>query len=228
MLIVEDVSTSFGKRKILENVNFHIEPRSIVAITGKSGTGKTTLLGVMSGFLKPDEGRVIYNGQDIFKWSDFKRSRFRNREIGFVFQFFNLLPDITSYDNIIYPAILNPSAGNIKKEVDYLVEYLDLGNIINQYPTTLSGGERQRVSIARAIINNPKIILADEPTGNLDEKSAGDIISLFKMLREKRGITTIIVTHDEKIVKNADINYHLEETRLVEFKLRKVKKPSKK
>lgn len=216
MLRIENVSTSFGKRKILEEVNFTVEDNSIIAITGKSGAGKTTLLGIISGLLKPDRGRVIYNGQDIFKWGDYRRSTFRNREIGFVFQFFNLLPDMTSYQNIVYPAILNPASRQIREQVDYLVEYLNLKAIIHQYPSTLSGGERQRVAIARAIINNPRLILADEPTGNLDEKSSQDIISLFKTLRDTKFMSIIIATHDERLVKNADTNYHIDDTVLTD------------
>jgi ABC-type lipoprotein export system ATPase subunit len=157
---------------------------------------------------------VIFKGQDIFRWGDYKRSRYRNREVGFVFQFFNLLPDMSSYQNIIYPAILNRSAKNIRREVDYLVEYLQLHNIIHQYPATLSGGERQRVAIARAIINNPALILADEPTGNLDDDTAQDIITLFETLRDKRGISVIVVTHNARIVSDSDFHYHLDNMRL--------------
>jgi ABC-type lipoprotein export system ATPase subunit len=211
LLRVEDVTTSFGKRKILDSITFDVPEGKFVTITGKSGVGKSTLLGIISGLLEPDKGRVIYNGQNIFHWSDYKRSRFRNREIGFVFQFFNLLPDMTSYHNIIYPAVINPKTKNIRKEVDYLVEYLHLEQIIDQYPATLSGGERQRVAIARAIINNPKMILADEPTGNLDEITSGEIINLFRSLVEKRNMSIIVVTHDKRIVQMADVNLHIDE-----------------
>nr|HPO45751.1 ABC transporter ATP-binding protein [Spirochaetota bacterium] len=192
LLSVEGVSASFGKRRVLDEVSFAVDSSSIVAITGRSGAGKTTLLGIISGLMKPERGRIVYRGQNILRWGDFRRSRFRNREIGFVFQFFNLLPDMTSYQNIIYPAIISPTSRSLKDKVDYLVEYLGLEKILHQYPATLSGGERQRVAIARAIINSPRIILADEPTGNLDERSTVDIINLFKTLRDENGMAIII------------------------------------
>ncbi len=214
MLVVENVSLSFGKRKILDDVSFELPPGRIMALTGKSGSGKTSLLGIISGLLPPDGGRVLFEGSDVFKWGDFGRSRFRNRRIGFVFQFFNLLPDLSSRQNIAYPAALNPSSGEISREIDFLVEYLGLAEIIDHYPGTLSGGERQRVAIARAVINNPRLILADEPTGNLDEETSKDITALFRMLRDKRGISIIIVTHDASIVAAADAHYHLDGARL--------------
>ncbi|HSV95795.1 MAG TPA: ABC transporter ATP-binding protein [Spirochaetota bacterium] len=214
LLSIEGVSASFGKRKILDGASFTVEPSSIVAITGRSGAGKTTLLGIISGLMKPDSGKVVYKGQNILKWGDFKRSRFRNREIGFVFQFFNLLPDMTSYQNIFYPAIISPRSRNLKEKVDYLVAYLQLENILHQYPATLSGGERQRVAIARAIINNPRVILADEPTGNLDGRSANDILSLFKKLRDENGMAIVIATHDSRTVANADVHFNIDDAQL--------------
>ncbi len=223
MLRVEGVSTTLGNRAILEDVNFHVEPRQMVAVTGKSGSGKSTLLGIISGLLEPDKGKVIFDGQDIFSWGDYKRSRYRNREIGFVFQFFNLLPNMNSYQNIIYPAILNRMSNNLKKEVEYLIDYLQLNKIIRQYPATLSGGERQRVAIARAIINNPRLILADEPTGNLDDATSQDIITLFRQLRDKKGISIVVVTHDSRIVAGADAHYHIENAHLLPMTLSRPK-----
>jgi lipoprotein-releasing system ATP-binding protein len=199
----------FGKRHILNDVSIEVKPGQIIAITGKSGTGKTTLLGIVSGLLKPGKGRVSFQNRNIFRWTDFTRSRFRNRKIGFVFQFFNLLPDMTCYQNIVYPALLNPFSRSVRKRADELISFLGLSEIRNQYPATLSGGERQRVAIARAIINHPAMILADEPTGNLDDLSALDIISLFKRLREEQNIAFVIVTHDSRIVGIADRHYHL-------------------
>ncbi len=214
LLSVEGVSASFGKRRVLDEVSFAVDSSSIVAITGRSGAGKTTLLGIISGLMKPESGRIVYRGQNILRWGDFRRSRFRNREIGFVFQFFNLLPDMTSYQNIIYPAIISPTSRSLKDKVDYLVEYLGLEKILHQYPATLSGGERQRVAIARAIINSPRIILADEPTGNLDERSTVDIINLFKTLRDENGMAIIIATHDSRTVAGADIHLNIDNARL--------------
>jgi lipoprotein-releasing system ATP-binding protein len=209
MLVVENVSMSFGERDILKNVNMKIDEKSITVITGKSGTGKTTLLGIMSGLLKPDSGKVLFRGKNIFRWLDFMRSRYRNKKIGFIFQFFNLLPDMTAYQNIIYPAIINPFSKNIRGEADFLVNYLGISHIKNNYPTTLSGGELQRVAVARSIINRPEIVLADEPTGNLDDATADQIISLFSEIKEKYGISFVIVTHEKKFLTIADVHYHL-------------------
>jgi len=215
MLKLENVCLSFGKRKILDDVSFDVDKGTIVAITGKSGTGKTTLLGVISGLLKPDKGKVFFNGKNILKWGDIRRSFYRNRKIGFVFQFFNLLPDLTSFENIIYPVTLRIFCRDKKKEVLKLIEYLNLQHAKNVYPDTLSGGERQRVAIARAIINNPDIILADEPTGNLDDESSDDIRRLFLELKNEQDKIIIIVTHDHELVGIADVHYHLEDGVLI-------------
>lgn len=215
MLVVENVSMSFGEREILKNVNMKIDEKSITVITGKSGTGKTTLLGIMSGLLKPDSGRVLFRGKNIFRWLDFMRSRYRNKKIGFIFQFFNLLPDMTAYQNIIYPAIINPFSKNIRGEADFLVNYLGISHIKNNYPTTLSGGELQRVAVARSIINRPEVVLADEPTGNLDDATADHIIALFSEIREKYGISFVIVTHEKRFLKIADVHYHLTDGQFV-------------
>ncbi len=210
MLVVDNVSISFKDRNILENVSFTIPEKSINVIMGKSGSGKSTLLGIMSGLLKPTHGRVLYLGKDIYRWWDFRRSRFRNKTIGFVFQFFNLLPDLTAYQNILYPAVLNPFSRNRRKDVDYLIGYLGLEHIIHNYPTTLSGGELQRVSIARAIINKPRIVLADEPTGNLDDDTADQIIALFKDICNTQGIAFVVVTHETRFLNIADAYYRIE------------------
>ena len=215
MLVVENVSMSFGERDILKNVNMTIGEKTITVITGKSGTGKTTLLGIMSGLLKPDSGRVLFRGKNIFRWLDFMRSRYRNKKIGFIFQFFNLLPDMTAYQNIIYPAIINPFSKNIRGEADFLVNYLGISHIKNNYPTTLSGGELQRVAVARSIINRPEVVLADEPTGNLDDATADQIISLFSEIKEKYGISFVIVTHEKKFLSVADVHYHLTDGQFV-------------
>ncbi len=214
MMIVENVCKSFGERRILHNVNLEIKEKSMMTITGKSGSGKTTLLGIISGLLNPDSGRVLYNDINIFKWLDFKRSRFRNKKIGFVFQFFNLLPDMTAYQNIVYPTLINFSFKGVKDELDYLIDFLNLREIIHQYPSTLSGGERQRVAIARAVINIPEIIIADEPTGNLDNETAQDILRLFLEIKKKYGMSLIVVTHDAEFIKYSDMQYHLHEAHL--------------
>jgi ABC-type lipoprotein export system ATPase subunit len=210
-----DVNISFNNRKILNNISLEIKSGPVITITGKSGSGKTTLLSILSGLLKPDSGKAFYKGKDIYKWADFKRSRYRNKNIGFIYQSFNLLPEYTVYQNIIYPAVLNASSKDIKNHADYLIKYLEIDNIRNQLPFTVSGGEKQRASIARAMINSPEIILADEPTGNLDAVTGKSIFSLFKDIHKKYGIIFIIVTHDKYIINNSGSHYNLVSGNLV-------------
>jgi ABC-type lipoprotein export system ATPase subunit len=220
LLKLDNITTKFGKRVILDNISMNFEKGSITAITGKSGAGKTTLISIISGLMKPDGGKVLYNDNDILKWGDIRRSRYRNKEIGFVFQFFNLLPDMTSYQNIVYPARVSPFRSDVNTDemAKELVKYLGIGEIINNYPGTLSGGERQRVAIARAIINKPTMILADEPTGNLDDNSAKGILALFKRMRNEYKMCIIVVTHDIRIVAMADHHYHLSNSRLTKIR----------
>ncbi|MBN2403679.1 MAG: ABC transporter ATP-binding protein [Spirochaetes bacterium] len=209
ILSLNDVSISFNNRKILNYINLEIKSACILTISGKSGSGKTTLLSVLSGLLKPDSGKVFFKGKDIYKWADFRRSGYRNKKIGFIYQSFNLLPDYSIYQNIIYPGILNYSSSSIKEHADYLIKYLDIDNIKDQLPSTVSGGEKQRASIARAMINSPEVILADEPTGNLDADTSKSIFSLFKDIHKKYGIAIIITTHDNYIIKNSDFHFTL-------------------
>lgn len=210
LLSIENISLNFGKRRILSNVSLSVDGGRIIAITGKSGSGKTSLLGIISGLLDPDSGTVLYKNRNILKWGDFRRSRFRNREVGFVFQFFNLLPDMTSYQNIRYPTIIKFFSKNVDREIRDLARIMNIEEILGQKPSTLSGGERQRVAIARAIINHPKLILADEPTGNLDVVTAREIRNLFVRLKTEENMAIIVVTHDQNLVEAADEHYHLE------------------
>lgn len=212
ILSLKEVKKSFNNRSILNDIELEIESHAIISIAGKSGSGKTTLLSIMSGLLKPDSGKVIYRGNDIYKWADFTRSKYRNKKVGFIFQSFNLLSEYTVYQNIIYPAMLNSSTRDINKQANYLIDYLGIDNIRNQLPATISGGEKQRAAIARAMINNPEIILADEPTGNLDDKTGKSIFSLFKDIRDKYNILFVIATHDKYIIKNSDCKYNLNDS----------------
>ncbi len=210
MLSIENIHVSFGAREILSGVSLELEAGTVVALSGKSGSGKTTLFGVMAGLLKPSEGRVLYGGKSIYRWGDLRRARYRNREIGYVFQTFNLLPNLTARDNIALPAILNRHTRDLRARVEHLVDYLDLGAIAGQHPATLSGGEKQRVAIARALVNSPSVILADEPTGNLDDANGGRIFSLFRNISEERGICVFVATHDTGMLEKADAHYRLE------------------
>jgi lipoprotein-releasing system ATP-binding protein len=228
LLDIQSINLNFGQREILKDVNIEIKPGTITVITGKSGSGKTTLLGIISGLLKPNSGRVLYRGKNILKWGDIRKSFFRNRKIGFVFQFFNLLPNYTAYENILLPAAFNPFAKKSGERAREFIQYLGLENIKNNTPETLSGGERQRIAIARAIINHPDIILADEPTGNLDENSAQDIKDLFMKLKKENNIAFIIVTHDSRIVEVADQHYHLIESKLEKMEIKGKKSSAKK
>ncbi len=214
ILTLDEISISFGNREILKDVSLSADTGTIISITGKTGSGKTTLLGIIAGMLKPKSGSVTYRGHDIFRWGDFKRSRYRNRNIGFVYQSFNLLPHLTASQNILYPALINHRMRDVSVRLKYLVEYLELQECGNRFPAALSGGEKQRVALARAIINSPEIVLADEPTGNLDERTVRRIFDLFEYLREE-GMIVLVATHDRHIIRNADSRFHLEEGRLI-------------
>ncbi len=209
MLTLDNIHVSFGERDILAGISLKLLRGTITALSGKSGSGKTTLFGVISGLLKPQRGTVGFMGKNIYRWGDLRRSRYRNRDLGYVFQTFNLLPNLTAHDNILLPAILNRRSENTRARLNHLVDYLDLGAIIKQYPATLSGGEKQRVAIARALINSPKIILADEPTGNLDGENGRRIFELFADIRKEQDICIVIATHDPEIITGCDVQYHL-------------------
>lgn len=187
----------------LKGVNLSINEREFIAITGPSGSGKSTLLNLIGGLDKPNEGKVIIDGRNINEMSDEEITIFRRRELGYIFQFYNLIPTLTVEENILLPLELD------NREVDerYLEEIVTLMNIkkfMDYYPKSLSGGQKQRVSIARALITKPSIILADEPTGNLDTRTAMDVINLMKLSVVKYNQTLIMITHDQSIAAHAD------------------------
>lgn len=205
MIQANSIYKSFGNVDVIKGIDLHINKGEIVAIVGASGAGKSTLLQILGTLDKPDKGKVIIDNQDITSLNQKNLASFRNKKIGFVFQFHHLLPEFTALENICIPAFI---AGVPKKEAAdkamALLEYLRLTERASHKPSMLSGGEQQRVAIARALINNPAIILADEPSGNLDSQNAKELHELFFSLREKTGQTFVIVTHNPSLANMAD------------------------
>jgi lipoprotein-releasing system ATP-binding protein len=210
ILKAENISKSFEKGKdnriaVLKDVSLSINKNEITVIVGASGAGKSTLLHILSGLAKPDKGSVVIDDIEIFSLSEFDISEFRNKSIGFIFQFHHLLPEFTAAENIAIASMIN---GTSKKDAinksEALLKVVGLLDRKDHFPAELSGGEQQRVAIARALINNPKIIYADEPTGNLDSKNSENIHQLFMDLKNNFGITMLMVTHNQDLVKLAD------------------------
>ncbi len=205
MLIAKGIKKSFGKLQILKDVDLSVSKGEIISIVGPSGAGKTTLLHIMGSLSRPDGGSVHINGTDLFKLSPNKLSAFRNKNIGFIFQFHHLLPEFTALENVCIPAfIAKKNKKESEKKALELLEMLDLSHRIDHKPAELSGGEQQRVAVARALINDPAIILADEPSGNLDSENASALNQLFIDLRKRLNQTFIIVTHNETLAAIAD------------------------
>ena len=201
---------------VLKGINLTIARGEILAIVGASGAGKSTLLHILGTLDRPTEGTVLFEGQDLFQLSDQKQAEFRNRRIGFVFQFHHLLPEFTALENVCLPAyIQNRSAGDVHTEATSLLKDVGLEHRINHKPGELSGGEQQRVAVARALIQQPNLVLADEPTGNLDTHTGDALFTLMRTLNRSRGITFVIVTHNEKLSAQADRNIHMEDGQIV-------------
>ena len=205
MIRAENIHKSYGDLEVLKGISLEIKAGEIVSIVGASGAGKTTLLHII-GTLDPfDQGAVIINNQNIKGFGDQKLSEFRNKNIGFVFQFHHLLPEFTALENVCIPAfIAGRSRGEAEKRGQVLLEMLGLGERLDHKPSELSGGEQQRVAVARALINDPAVVLADEPSGNLDSKSSEELHKLFFSLRERLGQTFVIVTHNNELANMAD------------------------
>ena len=205
MIKVNGIHKSFGKVNVLKGVDLHIKESEIVCIVGASGAGKSTLLQIIGTLEKADKGNIIIDNQNINTLSPKKIASFRNNKIGFIFQFHHLLPEFTAIENICLPAYI---AGTSQKEATNrameLLEYLNLTDRKDHKPSMLSGGEQQRIAVARALINKPSIILADEPSGNLDSHSAKELHELFFKLRDKTGQTFVIVTHNPQLAEMAD------------------------
>lgn len=205
MIKIENIRKSFGNLQVLKGINLEIGKGEIVSIVGPSGAGKTTLLQIIGTLDKPDEGEVVIDGVKISTLSKKKLSDFRNQNIGFVFQFHQLLPEFSALENIMIPAfIAGVSTKEAKTRAKELLEFMNLSDRADHKPNQLSGGEKQRVAVARALINNPAVVLADEPSGSLDSKNKEELHQLFFQLREKFGQTFVIVTHDEGLAAICD------------------------
>ncbi len=205
MIYINKISKSYGNLTVLKDISLTIHEGEIVAIVGPSGAGKTTLLHIMSTLDSPDSGIVEYNGEELTKLSDKKISKFRNKNIGFVFQFHQLLPEFTALENVMMPALIGGfSLKEAKQKATQLLEELGLGVRLEHKPAELSGGEKQRVAVARALINSPKVIFADEPTGSLDSQNREELQQIFVKLKNKYNQTFVIVTHDSSLSSIAD------------------------
>lgn len=205
MLKATNIHKSFGELPVLKGINLHVSKGEIVSIVGASGAGKSTLLHVMGTIDKPDKGSIEFDGQEVSGLNDKKLSVFRNKHIGFVFQFHHLLPEFTALENVCIPAyIQGKTRKQAEEEALELIKYLSLTERASHKPSELSGGEQQRVAIARALINKPSVVFADEPSGNLDSEASEDLHKLFLDLRKKLNQTFVIVTHNKALANMAD------------------------
>ena len=217
MIKALNISKKYGELKVLNALNLDVKKGEVVSIVGASGAGKTTLLQILGTLDKPNEGNLFINETDITLLSNKKLAAFRNKEIGFIFQFHQLLPEFTALENVCIPAyIAGKSKSEAEKEALEYLKFLKLEHRIDHKPAELSGGEQQRVAVARALINQPSVVLADEPSGNLDSKNAKELHDLFFELREKFDQTFIIVTHNEELANMADRKLTIKDGAIVE------------
>ncbi len=205
MIDVENVCKSYGQLEVLKNVSLHIAEGEVVSIVGASGAGKTTLLQIMGTLDRADSGRVVVRNTDVTKLGDKELAVFRNRNIGFVFQFHNLLPEFTAAENVCMPALIGGTGmDEARSRAMELLDFLNLRDRAEHKPAALSGGEQQRVAVARALMNHPAVVLADEPSGNLDSVHARELHELFFRLRERYNQTFVIVTHNQELAAMSD------------------------
>ena len=215
MIDIKGIKKSFGSLEVLKGIDLHIDKGEVVSIVGPSGAGKTTLLQIIGTLDRPDAGTITIDGIDVSKLSSKKLSDFRNQHIGFVFQFHQLLPEFTAIENIMIPAyIAGVSHREAIQRAEELLEFMGLSDRASHKPKELSGGEKQRVAVARALMNHPAVILADEPSGSLDSKNKEELHQLFFDLRDKFGQTFVIVTHDEQLASITDRTIHMRDGQL--------------
>ena len=215
MIQTEGITKSFGSLQVLKGIDLTIGKGEVVSIVGPSGAGKTTLLQIMGTLDRPDGGSVRINGMDVGRLNERRLSAFRNKEIGFVFQFHQLLPEFTALENVMIPALIQEaSAGTARKRAMEMLEMMGLSERASHKPAELSGGEKQRVAVARALMNHPAVVLADEPSGSLDTQNKEELHRLFFELRDRLNQTFVIVTHDEGLAAQTDRTIHLLDGRI--------------
>lgn len=216
MIDIHNIHKSFGQLEVLRGIDLHIGKGEVVSIVGPSGAGKTTLLQIMGTLDKPDAGSLSIAGHDVLKLNRRQLARFRCEHIGFVFQFHQLLPEFTALENVMIPALIaKRNKSEARQRALQLLEYLKLADRANHKPAELSGGENQRVAVARALMNEPDVVFADEPSGSLDSHNKAELHQLFFDLRDKFGQTFVIVTHDEELAALTDRTIHLADGRIV-------------
>ncbi|WP_165041877.1 ABC transporter ATP-binding protein [Dysgonomonas sp. ZJ709] len=217
MIEVNGITKSFGTLQVLKGINLSVKQGEIISIVGASGAGKTTLLQIIGTLDKADSGSVTINGVNLSKLNDSRLSDFRNQNIGFVFQFHQLLPEFTALENVMIPALIgNVKESQAKAKAKELLDMLGLSDRVTHKPNELSGGEKQRVAVARSLINNPAVILADEPSGSLDTENKEDLHQLFFKLRDTLGQTFVIVTHDEHLASITDRTVHMRDGMIID------------
>ncbi len=216
MIRITEIHKRFGTLEVLKGVSLEVSPGEVVSIVGASGAGKTTLLQIIGTLSRPDAGHVEFDGRDLFSLNDKELSQFRNEHVGFVFQFHNLLAEFTAFENVCLPGLIGrrPRA-EVERRAAELLDLMGLSGRRDHKPGQLSGGEQQRVAIARALVNSPTVLLADEPSGNLDSHNREEIHRLFFDLRDRLGQTIIVVTHDEHLASMADRKITMSDGRIV-------------